>query len=228
MPIGNAGNITAVLSGFLKFHAAGIIQRLPKIIGVQSLHADPVYRYYRETDPSRRRFVPVTVRPSVAQAAMIGNPVSMPRVIHLVDRYNRVAGARRTFFVAVPEQAIMDWQLKANRNGHVVCTHGGETLAGLVAAREQGFVSETETAVLDSTAHALKFANFQDLYFRGALPPEYEITSDPGLVSQPRLVRPDDLLAVPAPGAPLEGPALDLFVRRTSEEIARALDLQEV
>jgi len=36
VPIGNAGNITAVMRGFLKFLEAGIITRLPKIIGVQS------------------------------------------------------------------------------------------------------------------------------------------------------------------------------------------------
>jgi threonine synthase len=36
VPIGNAGNITAVMSGFLKFHQAGLIDDLPKIIGVQS------------------------------------------------------------------------------------------------------------------------------------------------------------------------------------------------
>ncbi|MFN3534248.1 MAG: pyridoxal-phosphate dependent enzyme, partial [Desulfatiglandales bacterium] len=46
VPIGNAGNITAVLSGFLKFFKAGIIKALPKVIGVQSEHADPVFRYY--------------------------------------------------------------------------------------------------------------------------------------------------------------------------------------
>ncbi|MCK7510693.1 MAG: hypothetical protein MZV70_45950 [Desulfobacterales bacterium] len=34
----------------------------------------------------------------------------------------------------------MDWQLAANRNGHVACTHGGETLAGLMAARDRGMV----------------------------------------------------------------------------------------
>ena len=58
-----------------------IITSLPKIIGVQSHHADPVFRYYLEPDQSKRIFTPVTVTPSVAQAAMIGNPVSMPRVI---------------------------------------------------------------------------------------------------------------------------------------------------
>jgi len=125
VPIGNAGNITAILSGFLKFFEAGVITALPKIVGVQSEHADPVYRYYLEPDPAKRRFTPVTVRPSVAQAAMIGNPVSMPRVVHLADRYDQTAGRQRVFFAAVAEQEIMDWQLTANRNGHVACTHGG-------------------------------------------------------------------------------------------------------
>ena len=71
LPVGNAGNITAVMSGFLKFYETGIIKGLPKIIGVQSAHANPVYRYYREPDSTRRKFVPVTVKPSVAQAAMM-------------------------------------------------------------------------------------------------------------------------------------------------------------
>ena len=86
LPIGNAGNITAVMSGFLKFYKADVIRELPKIVGVQSEHADPVYRYYLEEDENNRVFEPVTVRPSVAQAAMIGNPVSMPRVIELRSR----------------------------------------------------------------------------------------------------------------------------------------------
>ena len=85
LPIGNAGNITAVMSGFLKFYRMGIIDHLPKIIGVQSDHADPVYQYYLEENPEKRRFVPVTVKSSVAQAAMIGNPVSIPRVIKTVN-----------------------------------------------------------------------------------------------------------------------------------------------
>jgi threonine synthase len=96
LPIGNAGNITAVMSGFLKFFKAGIIDELPKIIGVQSEHADPVYRYYLEQDPKKRKFTPVTVKQSVAQAAMIGNPVSMPRVIDLALEYNKTAQERTT------------------------------------------------------------------------------------------------------------------------------------
>jgi threonine synthase len=227
VPIGNAGNITAVMSGFLKFFEAGVIAALPKIVGVQSEHADPVYRYYLEPQADRRRFVPVTVRPSVAQAAMIGNPVSMPRVIHMVERYNQTAGRQRVFFIAVTEQAIMDWQLEANRNGHIACTHGGETLAGLRAARERGWVQPGDIAVLDSTAHALKFSGFQDMYFENRFPEEFGITPNPALINQPVYIRPKDLEQVPAAGRPLEGEAFRRFVRRTAEDIAGRLQLRK-
>ncbi|NVM21990.1 MAG: threonine synthase [Desulfobacterales bacterium] len=224
-PIGNAGNITAIISGFLKFFEAGIIDRLPKIIGVQSTHADPVYRYYLEPEPEKRKFVPVKVRPSVAQAAMIGNPVSMPRVIQLVETYNEKAGGQAVFFAEVEEQAIMDWQLTANRNGHIACTQGGETLAGLVEAKKRGIVSEDDVVVLDATAHALKFADFQAMYFEDRFPPEFEITPRQSLQNAPSLVRPKDLDLVPTPEKPLEGKDLDRFVQRTAEEIAKKLGL---
>ena len=228
LPIGNAGNITAVMSGFLKFFRAGIIETLPKIVGVQSEHANPVYRYYREPNDKKRSFVPVTVRPSVAQAAMIGNPVSMPRVIHLVDRYNAAAGKQRVFFVEVSEQSIMDWELTANRNGHIACTHGGESLAGLVAAGQSGCFGDNDIAIVDSTAHALKFLGFQELYFENRFPEDFEITPNPDLANAPIYMHPADLKMVPAPGKPIQGEDFQRFVSRVSEEIAKALNLQRI
>lgn len=228
LPIGNAGNITAVMSGFLKFHEAGIIDALPKIIGVQSEHANPVYRYYLEPDENQRKFVPVTVKPSVAQAAMIGNPVSMPRVIQLVKRYNELAGEPKMFFVEVSEQEIMDCEILANRNGHITCTHGGECLAGLLAAKKRGIVDKQEIAVLDSTAHALKFAGFQQMYFAHQFSPEYRITPKQELVNAPVYIHPAELKKVPAPGNPLQGKEFERFVTRVAEEIAAMLNLRKV
>ena len=227
VPIGNAGNITAVLNGFLKFYAVGIIDALPKIIGVQSVHANPVFQYYSQSDADKRQFVPMNVKPSVAQAAMIGNPVSMPRVIHLVDRYNRVSGRCRVFFVEVAEQDIMDWQLTANRNGHIACTHGGESLAGLQVAIKNGDVIPSETAIVDSTAHALKFSGFQDMYFRNRFPDGFAVTPDPELVNQPHYIHPKHLKQVPAPGKPLDPDALATFVAAVSQQIAANLGLKK-
>jgi len=227
IPIGNAGNITAVLNGFIKFYETGIINVLPKIIGVQSEHANPVFNYYSEPDVAKRKFVPVDVKPSVAQAAMIGNPVSMPRVIHLVDNYNRLAGKERVFFIEVNEQSIMDWQITANRNGHIACTHGGECLAGLAIAVTSGLVSSKETAVLDSTAHAIKFSGFQEMYFENKFPAGYEVLPDKSLINFPVLIHPQGLDKIPAPGKPLAGNDFNMFVKRVSDEIAGLLDLKK-
>ena len=50
VPIGNAGNITAILQGLLRLYDLQIIESLPRVLGVQSRHADPVFRYYLEPD----------------------------------------------------------------------------------------------------------------------------------------------------------------------------------
>jgi threonine synthase len=227
VPVGNAGNITAVMSGFLKFFTAGVIDRLPKIVGVQSEHADPVYRYYLEEDPDRRNFVPVTVQPSVAQAAMIGNPVSMPRVIALVKGYNNAAQGKKIFVVQVSEQEIMDAMIVANMNGNIACPQGGESLAGLRKAVQAGYVGPGEVGVLDSTAHVLKFAVFQDMYFNNNFDPGFNVKPKSELRNIPIQVRPEDLSRYPAPGSPLEPEEMQVFVREIAAKIAKILDLKE-
>ena len=191
VPIGNAGNVTAIMSGFLKMHELGIISRLPRIFGVQSEHADPVYRYYAAPE-GQRQWHPVTVKPSVAQAAMIGNPVSFPRVQRLAQRFVEVGGEKAFQVVQVREQEIMDAMIIGNRHGHIACTQGGECLAGLRKVAAQGGMNSNEHAVLDATAHALKFSGFQSMYFSNSFPEAYGITPDPALANAPELLLPED------------------------------------
>jgi threonine synthase len=226
LPIGNAGNITAVMSGFLKFYEAGVIEALPKIIGVQSEHADPVYRYYLDENEERRTFEPVTVRPSVAQAAMIGNPVSMPRVIELVKTYNQAAGQKRVHVVQVSEQEIMDAMMRANRNGNIVCTQGGESMAGLAKAVKEGYAGKNETGIVDSTAHMLKFISFQQMYFEDSFGPEFGVRAREELRNSPLMVRPRNITRFPEPGKPLKGDEMERFVEETAAEIAKILKLE--
>ncbi len=227
LPIGNAGNITAVMSGFLKFYRAGVIKSLPKIIGVQSEHADPVYRYYLEGNPDKRVFKPVNVKPSVAQAAMIGNPVSMPRVIEVANEYNNTTSERKVFVVQVKEQEIMDSMIMANRNGNVVCTQGGESMAGMKRAVELGIVKKDETGILDSTAHMLKFLSFQERYFNDSFEPEFNVKPVQELKNFPMLVKPSKLGKFPAPGNPLTVKEMEEFVTMMSSEIAGILGLEK-
>lgn len=176
VPIGNAGNVTAVMEGFLDLFRLGIIEELPLIIGVQSAHANPVV-LWRE----RGEYRPVEVRPSVAQAAMIGNPVSFPKVSRLVEEHfhDRFAA------VQVSEQEIIEGMLIANRHGHVVCTQGGESVVGLKKGVELGLVKAGQQVVVDSTAHQLKFAGFQQMYFEDSFPEGYEIKPREELRNRP-------------------------------------------
>ncbi|MBR4742537.1 MAG: threonine synthase [Desulfovibrio sp.] len=191
VPIGNAGNITAIISGFLKLKRLGIIEHLPRIFGVQSEHADPVFRYYA-APKEERVWEPVQVQPSVAQAAMIGNPVSFPRVRFLAEKYQAAAQSEGAFqVVQVREQQIMDAMLLANRHGHIACTQGGECLAGLLNAKELGLIGAEEHAVLDATAHSLKFSGFQQMYFTNTFPAEYGISQDSSLANAPTLLLPE-------------------------------------
>ncbi|WP_291322759.1 threonine synthase [Desulfonatronospira sp.] len=216
VPIGNAGNITAVMSGFLKLRDLEIIDGLPRIFGVQSTHADPVYRYYRQT-PGSRSYAPVDVSPSVAQAAMIGNPVSFPRVRELADRYQREQGTDAFNVVHVEEQQIIEAMLLANQNGHIACTQGGECLAGLMQAREQGLLDASETAILDATAHALKFSGFQEMYFKNSFPRGYEIIPREEYINQPQRVLSEE---------DKERLSKEEFTRAAVEEMVRVLGLQ--
>jgi len=176
VPVGNAGNVTAIMEGFLDLYRLNIIPCLPQILAVQSRHANPVTRWR-----ASGRYEPMKVRSSVAQAAMIGDPVSFPKVHKLVaEHFGELFMA-----VELREQEIIEHMLLANRHGHVVCTQGGEAIAGLRAAVVQGLVDKKKVAVVDSTSHQLKFSNFQDMYFRDAFPADYEISAREALVNRP-------------------------------------------
>ena len=217
VPIGNAGNITAILRGFLKLKRLGIITALPRLFGVQSKHADPVYRYYAAPKEARV-FTPVTVSPSVAQAAMIGNPVSFPRVKMLAEEYTRIGGEGAFQVMQVSEQGIMDGMILANRHGHITCTQGGECLAALLAAKAYSLVSKDDYCLLDATAHAIKFMDFQNMYFNNAFPPEFGVTPDPALINKP------ELLMTQAERAGLDEQA---FILKTAAKMVHRLNLSK-
>jgi threonine synthase len=112
---------------------------------------------------------------------MIGDPVSFPKVFKLVENHFR----ERFMTVEVQEQEIIEGMLEANRYGHVVCTQGGESIAGLRKAVACGLVSKGQQVVVDSTSHQLKFSNFQQMYFENAYPAAYEIAPQEKYMNKP-------------------------------------------
>jgi threonine synthase len=112
---------------------------------------------------------------------MIGDPVSFPKVRQLVREHFE----GRFFAVRVTEPEIMEAMLTANRHGHVVCTQGGESIAGLKKAVEEGLVDKSHKLVVNSTSHQLKFSEFQKMYFEDSFPEGYGITPKGSLRNAP-------------------------------------------
>src|SRR5713101_4828820 len=65
LPVGNAGNITAYWAGYKEYKAAGLANRLPKMMGYQASEAAPIVVGHPIDDPH-----------TVATAIRIGNPAS--------------------------------------------------------------------------------------------------------------------------------------------------------
>src|SRR6202050_5375001 len=65
LPVGNAGNITAYWKGYTEYHAEGLIDKLPRMLGTQAAGAAPLV--FGE---------PVSQPETIATAIRIGSPAS--------------------------------------------------------------------------------------------------------------------------------------------------------
>src|SRR6202020_3175556 len=63
LPVGNAGNITAYWKGYTEYHADGLIDKLPRMLGTQAAGAAPLV--FGE---------PVSQPETIATAIRIGSP----------------------------------------------------------------------------------------------------------------------------------------------------------
>jgi threonine synthase len=81
-------------------------------------------------------------------------------------------------------------------------------------------------AVLDATAHALKFALFQEKYFADAFEPEFEVLPKRELQNWPSLISPPEGVPTPRQGRPLEPGEMDRFIEYAGQVIAQQLGLR--
>lgn len=71
IPCGGGAGLVAAYDGFRELVAAGIIERLPRLVGVQLAACDPTARAFRE---GRDTVTPVDKKPTLSDAIMNNNP----------------------------------------------------------------------------------------------------------------------------------------------------------
>jgi threonine synthase len=97
LPVGNAGNISAIWKGFRELKASGIVDSTPRMIGVQAEGAAPLAAAISSGKPFERWNDPRTV----ASAIKIGNPVSWKKAKRAIEESGGKA-------VVVSDHEIMD------------------------------------------------------------------------------------------------------------------------
>jgi threonine synthase len=159
VPGGNLGNVSALGKGLLELLELGVIDRLPRLVCAQAEAANPLYRSYLT---GFEKFEPVIARPTLASAIQIGNPVSYPKAVETLQRFDGIVEQ-------ASEQEIADAVAQADRTGLFNCPHTGVALAALRKLRTRGEIRPDARVVVISTAHGLKFTDSKVAYHQRRL-----------------------------------------------------------
>lgn len=159
VPVGNAGNISAIGKGLFDLHALGIIDRVPRLLGAQPEAAAPLARAHRE---GYRERVRVKAADTAASAIRIGDPVSYDKAVAAVRRSN---GA----FLSASEQEIMDAKALVDATGVYICPNSATAVAAFLKARGEGLIGADARVVIIATAHGCKFSQATIDYHGGRL-----------------------------------------------------------
>ncbi|HLB99710.1 MAG TPA: pyridoxal-phosphate dependent enzyme, partial [Candidatus Bathyarchaeia archaeon] len=147
VPVGNAGNISAIWKGFTEFHKLGFVKTLPKMTGIQAVGAAPIAQAIKS---GSSEITPVSKPETVATAIRIGAPVSWKKAVNAI---RDSGGTAET----VTDDEILDAQkMLARFEGIFVEPASASSIAGLKKLIEIGEVDKDESVVCVTTGHGLK------------------------------------------------------------------------
>jgi len=147
VPVGNAGNISAIWKGFRELKELNLISHTPKMIGVQAAGAAPLARAYAN---GKDRIDPWARPETWASAIRIGAPASWRKALKAVHESNG------SILSATDEQIRRAQRLLADHEGIFGEPASAAAIAGLITARRTGLVHPHDVIVCVITGHGLK------------------------------------------------------------------------
>ncbi|MCS4541627.1 MAG: threonine synthase [Euryarchaeota archaeon] len=147
VPVGNAGNISAIYKGFCEFRDFNFIEKVPIMIGIQANGASPIVK---AIERKLSRIVPETKPETVASAIRIGNPVNAPKALKAIRESGGLAESVND------EEIIAAQKMLARKEGILCEPASAASVAGLKKLKEAGKIDSDETIVCVLTGHGLK------------------------------------------------------------------------
>jgi threonine synthase len=147
LPVGNAGNISAVHKGLGEFIDLGFIDRLPMMTGIQAEGSRPVVD---AVEKGLFELVPAEHPETVATAIRIGAPVNAEKALTAIRATGGTAAS-------VTDEEILAMQRDlARKEGIGVEPASAASVAGVRKLVESGVIDRDETIVCVVTGHLLK------------------------------------------------------------------------
>ncbi|MGD0080074.1 MAG: threonine synthase [Methanoregula sp.] len=147
LPVGNAGNISAVYKGLMELKELDFIDRLPMMTGIQALGSSPIVRAIRE---NLSVVVPEPHPETVATAIRIGAPVNAEKALTAIRNTGGLAES-------VTDEEILRMQRDlARKEGIGVEPASAASVAGIRKLAESGMIDRDERIVCVVTGHLLK------------------------------------------------------------------------
>lgn len=147
VPVGNAGNIYAIWKGFNELLKIGIIDKVPRMIGVQAEGASPIANAIikGKNEPDF-----IENPDTVATAIRIGKPVNWQKAMKAIKESKGTA-------IVVSDSEILEAQKTlARKEGIGAEPASAAALAGYFKAINNGIIDKDEKTVLILTGHSLK------------------------------------------------------------------------
>ncbi len=139
IPVGNAGNITAYWRGFREWHERGLVDRLPKLLGVQAAGAAPL------VDGA-----PVEHPETIATAIRIGKPARGDQALAAIEESGGAILKRS-------DQQLLEAYAALPAEAGIFCEPASAiSVAGLMAALEDGTIEPGARVACVLTGHGLK------------------------------------------------------------------------
>ncbi|MFQ6010621.1 MAG: threonine synthase [Nitrososphaerales archaeon] len=167
VPVGNAGNISAIWKGFSEFKSLGLIHKIPKMTGIQAEGASPIAQAVKRGDD---KILNVERPETIATAIRIGSPASWKKALKAI----RMSGGSAE---TVTDDEILEAQrLLARNEGIFTEPAGASSIAGLKKLRDQGRIDSDEKVVCVCTGHGLKDPDIvmQFVKVEGEMEPEID------------------------------------------------------
>jgi threonine synthase len=147
VPVGNAGNISAIWKGFTEFHDLGFMKSLPKMTGVQAQGAAPIAEAIRT---GSNEIKPVKKPETIATAIRIGAPVSWRKAV------NAIRDSRGTAETVSDDEILEAQRMLSRLEGLFVEPASAASIAGLKKLIENDEIDKDELVVCVTTGHGLK------------------------------------------------------------------------